>query len=126
MDLSTKQLSIVYWENLSTNLTQHERFLGFSRKSSCQSSIPPCLPIRTPVFVKRHTQGSKSDNKREHLIILQNNQFSADDQYQSGHRGRVSITDVALTGSLGSKANNWATYRVRRPPPYLNPYYQWG
>ncbi|KAI0987380.1 hypothetical protein GJ496_008111 [Pomphorhynchus laevis] len=100
-DLRTKQLPVVYWENslqgalltthallrTATNLTPNERFLGFSRKSSCQSSIPPCLPIGTSVIVKRHNQGSK----------FENNQFSANVQYQSGHWGRVSITDLAPT-----------------------------
>ncbi|KAI0980171.1 hypothetical protein GJ496_009257 [Pomphorhynchus laevis] len=153
----------------ATNLAPHERFLGFPRKSSCQSSIPLCLPIGTSVFVKRHNQGYKFDN-------------NAYVQYQIRHRGRVSTTYVAPTGSLGSKTNNWATddytineepetqsgteedsiinreniklhqqykdhvptvendvegevteenqssrlNRVRRPPPYLDRYYQWG
>ncbi|KAI0990180.1 hypothetical protein GJ496_003791 [Pomphorhynchus laevis] len=91
---------------------------GFSRKSSCQSSIPPCLPMGISVFVKRHNQSSKFDNKCEHAIIPQNNQFNAGVQYQSRYRGRVSITDVAPTGSLGSKTNNWATddYTINEEP----------
>ncbi|KAK3720969.1 hypothetical protein QZH41_006538 [Actinostola sp. cb2023] len=95
MSLKSNNLPIEHWQDVlpdvlhsvrsllctATNETPHERFLGFSRRSSAGSSVPTWLATPGPIYVKRNVRNSKTDPLVDEAELLQANPHYAHVRY---------------------------------------------
>ena len=79
----------------ATNETPHERFLGFTRRSSMGSSIPSWLTEPGPVYVKRNVRHSKFEPLVDEADVLQVNPHYAHIRYPDGRETTVSTRNLA-------------------------------
>ncbi|KAK3726270.1 hypothetical protein QZH41_003048 [Actinostola sp. cb2023] len=98
MSLKSNNLPIEHWQDVlpdvlhsvrsllctATNETPHERFLGFSRRSSAGSSVPTWLATPGPIYVKRNVRNSKTDPLVDEAELLQANPHYAHVRYPDG------------------------------------------
>ena len=112
MCLKSKNLPIKYWQNAlpdelhstrsllctATNETPHERFLGFSRRSSSGSSVPSWLTTPGPVFIKRQVRTSKTDPLVDEVELLQANPHYAHVRSPDGRETTVATKQLAPRG----------------------------
>ena len=82
----------------ATNVTPHERFLGFPRRSSAGSSIPSWLIESDSVYVKRNVRNSKFDPLVDEAEVLQVNPNYAHIRYPDGRETTVSTRSLAPQG----------------------------
>ena len=85
MSLKSKNLPLKNWQDVlpdvlhslrsllctATNETPHERFFGFSRRSSAGASIPTWISTPGPVYIKREVCTSKMDPLVDEVELLQ-------------------------------------------------------
>ena len=128
MCLKSKNLPIKYWQNAlpdelhstrsllctATNETPHERFLGFSRRSSSGSSVPSWLTTPGPVFIKRQVRTSKTDPLVDEVELLQANPHYAHVRYPDGRETTEATKQLAPRGQEMSHSPS-------QPEPGLNP-----
>ena len=80
---------------VATNMTPHERFFNFQRRSCTGTFLPTWLTNRDKVFVRRFVRNSKSDPLVDEVELINVNPTYADVRYSSGHKATVSIRDFA-------------------------------
>ena len=81
-----------------TNVTPHERFLGFDRRSMLGISTPCWLSCPGPVLLKRHVRSSKYDPYIDEVELIHATPSYARVRMQSGREATVSLRDIALVG----------------------------
>ena len=122
MSLKSKKLPIKNWQDVlpdvlhsvrsllctATNETPHERFFGFSRRSSSGASIPTWLATPGPVYIKRQLRTSKMDPLVDEVELLQANPHYAYVHYADGRETTVATKHLAPKGH---------TEVVQPPPP---------
>ena len=112
MCLKSKNMPLKYWQEslpdvlhsarsllcTATNETPHERFFGFTRRSSSGPSIPAWLSTPGPVLVKRHVRSSKTDPLVEECELLEANSHYAHVRYSDGRETTVATKHLAPRG----------------------------
>jgi transposase InsO family protein len=83
----------------TTNSTPHERFLGFSRRSS-GISIPTWLSAPGTVLLKRHVRHNKTDPLVDEVELIQANPQYAHIKHANGREATVSIKHLAPRGDV--------------------------
>lgn len=78
----------------STNVTPHDRFLGFPRRSNSGYSLPDWL-LGGPAFIKNYHRTSKSDPLVEPVQIVSATPHFAKVRYSDGRESTVSTSDLA-------------------------------
>ena len=110
--LKSKNLPLKNWQDVlrdvlhsvrsllctATNETPHERFFGFSRRSSTGASIPTWLASPGPVYIKRQVRTSKMDPLVDEVELLQANLHYAHVRYPDGRETTVATKHLALKG----------------------------
>ena len=81
-----------------TNVTPHERFLGFDRRSMLGISTPSWLSCPGPVSLKRHVRSSKYDPYVDEVELIHATPSYARARMQSGREATVSLRDIAPVG----------------------------
>ena len=122
--LKSKNLPVKYWQDVladalhsvrsllctATNETPHERFFGFSQRSTVGSSIPSWLLQPGPVLIKRQVRSSKQNPLVDEVELLQANPHYAHVRYPDGRETTVAIKHLAPRGQemtcQPSKARN--------------------
>ena len=84
--------------DVSTNETPHERFFGFSRRSSTGASIPTWLASPGPVSIKRQVRTSKMDPLVDEVELLQANPHYVHVRYPDGRETTVATKHLAPKG----------------------------
>ena len=82
----------------ATNETPHERFFGFSRRSSTGASIPTWQASPGPVYIKRQVRTSKMDPLVDEVELLQANPHYAHVRYPDGRETTVATKHLAPKG----------------------------
>ena len=112
MSLKSNNLPIEHWQLVlpdvlhsvrsllctATNETPHERFRGFSRRSSTGSSIPSWLAENSSVYVKRNVRHSKFDPLVDEVDVLRVNPHYAHIRFSDGRKTTVSTKILAPRG----------------------------
>ena len=107
--LKSKNLPLKNWQDVlpdvlhsvrsllctATNETPHERFFGFSRRSSAGASIPTWLATPGPVYIKRQVCTSKMDPLVDEVELLQANPHYAHVRYPDGKETTVATKHLA-------------------------------
>lgn len=110
--LKSKNLPLKNWQDVlpdvlhsvrsllctATNETPHERFFGFSRRSSTGASIPTWLASPGPVYIKRQVRTSKMDPLVDEVELLQANPHYAHVRYPDGRETTVATKHLAPKG----------------------------
>ena len=114
MSLKSKNLPLRNWQDVlpdvlhsvrsllctATNETPHERFFGFSRRSSAGASIPTWLATPGPLYIKRQVRTSKMDPLVEEVELLQANPHYAHVRYPDGRETTVATKHLAPKGQV--------------------------
>ena len=114
MSLKSKNLPLKNWQDVlpdvlhsvrsllctATNETPHERFFGFSRRSSAGASIPTWLASPGPVYIKRQVRTSKMDPLVDEVELLQANPHYAHVRYPDGRETTVATKHLAPKGHM--------------------------
>ena len=114
MSLKPKNLPLKNWKDVlpdvlhsvrsllcaATNETPHERFFGFSRRSSAGASIPTWLATPGPVYIKRQVRTSKMDPLVDEVELLQANPHFAHVHYPDGRETTVATKHIAPKGHM--------------------------
>lgn len=114
MSLKSKNLPFKNWQDVlpdvlhsvrsllctATNETPHERFFGFSRRSSAGASIPTWLATPGPVYIKRQVRTSKMDPLVDEVELLQANPHYAHVRYPDGRETTVATKHLAPKGHM--------------------------
>ena len=114
MSLKSKNLPLKNWQDVlpdvlhsvrsllctATNETPHERFFGFSRRSSAGASIPTWLATPGPVYIKRQVRTSKMDPLVDEVELLQANPHYGHVRYPDGRETTVATKHLAPKGQL--------------------------
>ena len=79
----------------ATNTTPHERFFGFSRRSSSGSSLPSWLMTPGPVLLRRFVRTNKNDPLVDQVELLDVNPTYANIRHKDGRETTVSVRDLA-------------------------------
>lgn len=79
----------------ATNCTPHERFLGFSRRSTSGISIPTWLSTPGAVLLKRHVRQNKTDPLVDEVELLEATPHYAYIKYPDGRETTVSTRHLA-------------------------------
>ncbi|XP_076033006.1 uncharacterized protein LOC143020468 [Oratosquilla oratoria] len=79
----------------STNVTPHERFFGFPRRSSSGSSLPSWLMTPGPVLLRRFVRANKNEPLVDQVELLDVNPTYANIRHQDGRESTVSVRDLA-------------------------------
>ena len=109
MSLKSKNLPLKNWQGVlsdvlhsvrsllctATNETPHERFFGFSRRSSAGASIPTWLATPGPVYIKRQVRTSKMDPLMDEVELLQASPHYAHVRYPDGREMTVATKHLA-------------------------------
>ena len=100
--LKNRNLPVSEWESVlpqvlhsirsllctATNVTPHERFLRFQRRSAVGIAVPSWLSSPGPILVKLHVRGSKYEPLVEEADNPCHSQFHV--RFQNGHETKVS------------------------------------
>lgn len=78
----------------ATNMTPHERFFGFERRSAYGASLPSWMSPG-PVLVKRFVRPNSSSPLVERVELLDVNPTYANIRYPNGRETSVSLRDLA-------------------------------
>ena len=114
MSLKSKNLPLKNWQDVlsdvlhsvcsllctATNETPHERFSGFSRRSSAGASIPTWLATPGPVYIKRQVCTSKMDPLVDEVELLQASPHYAHVRYPDGRETTVATKHLAPKGQV--------------------------
>ena len=76
-------------------VTPHERFFGFSRRSSTGASISTWLASPGPVYIKRQVRTSKMDPLVHEVELLQANPHYAHERYPDGRETTIATKHLA-------------------------------
>ena len=112
MDLKTKGWPMSMWQIVlpnvlhsirsllctATNVTPHERLLGFARRSGTGASLPTWLSSPGPVLLRRWVRKSKQEPLVDEVELLEANTQYAHIRHASGKVDTVSIRDLAPAG----------------------------
>ena len=79
----------------ATNVTSHERFLGFQRHSAVGIAVPSWLSSPGPILVKQHVCSSKYESLVEEADLIHATPSYAHVRFRNGHETKVSLRDVA-------------------------------
>ena len=110
--LHTKGLPLEQWEcvfldalhsirsllSTATNVTPHERFLCFQRRSTTGKAIPTWLATPGPVLLRRFVRQSKSEPLVDEVELVEANPHYAHIKFPNGREDTVSIRDLAPIG----------------------------
>ena len=102
----------------ATNVTPHERFFSYQRRSVCGQSVPTWLTDSDKVFVRRHAKNSKFDPCVEEADLIEANPQYAHVRFSNGRETTVSIKDLAPCGKLPCRTDEVETI-VRNTDPAL-------
>ena len=94
--------------DVSTNETPHERFFGFSRRSSTGASIPTWLASPGPVYIKRQVRTSKMDPLVDEVELLQANPHYVHVRYPDGRETTVATKHLASSRTCSSGSRELA------------------
>ena len=86
----------------ATNMTPHERFFGFERRSAYGTSLPSWMSPG-PVLVKRFVRPNSSTPLVERVELLDVNPTYANIRYPNGRETSVSLRDLAPYPSSGNE-----------------------
>jgi hypothetical protein len=114
MDLRTKGWPMSMWQVVlpnvmhsirtllctATNVTPHERLLGFPRRSGTGASVPTWLSSPGPVLLRRWVRKSKQEPLVDEVELLEANVQYAHIRHASGREDTVSIRDLAPVGDV--------------------------
>ena len=81
-----------------TDVTPHERFLAFDRRSMLGISTPSWLSCPGPVLLKRHVRSGKYDPYVDEVELIHATSSYARVRMQSGREATVSLRDIAPVG----------------------------
>ena len=81
-----------------TNVTPHERFLGFDRRFMLGISTPSWLSCPGPVLLKRHVRSSTYDPYVDEVELIHAIPSYARVRMQSGREATMSLRDIAPVG----------------------------
>ena len=109
LSLKSHNLQITEWElvlpevlhslrsliNTTINVTPHELFFGFSRRSVCGTSSPAWLKPGNPVFLCKFVHQSIADPLVEKVDLVHVNPSYAFIKYNDGRESSVSLRDLA-------------------------------
>ena len=107
--LKSKNLQTCHWESVlqsalhgirsllctATNETPHQRFFGFTRRSSFGTSLPGWLTEPGPVLLRNFNRSSKFDSKVCQVHLEEANPLYARVRFSNGREGSVSVRDLA-------------------------------
>ena len=79
----------------STNITPHERFLSFPRRSMLGKSLPSWLTTPGPVFLRRFVRASKNESICDEVELLKANPNFVQIRYPDGRESTVALKDLA-------------------------------
>ena len=79
----------------ATNVTPHERFFGFTRRSSSGNSLPSWLMAPGPVLLRRFVRANKNEPLVDQVELLDVNPTYASIRHQDGRESTVSLHDLA-------------------------------
>ena len=79
----------------ATNVTPHERFFGFPRRSSSGSSLPSWIMTPGPVLLRRFVRANKKEPLVDQVELLDANPTYAHIRHQDGRESTVSVRDLA-------------------------------
>ena len=82
----------------ATNVTPHERFMSFQRRSMLGVSVPTWLISPGPVMLKRHVRSSKYDTDVEKVELIHATPSYARVKFSNGREATVSLRDIAPVG----------------------------
>ena len=84
----------------ATNVTPHERLLGFPRRSGTGTALPTWLATPGPVLLRRYVRASKQEPLVDEVELLEANTHYAHVRHGSGRETTVSIRDLAPFGEV--------------------------
>ena len=90
----------------STNMTPHERFLGFSRRSATGNVLPTWLLEKEKVLLRKHVRPSKYDPLGDEVDIVETNPSYAQVRLPNGKLKTVSLRDLAPLPVTDTKTKN--------------------
>ena len=116
MDLKSKGWPLSLWQIVlpnvlhsirsllctSTNMTPHERLLGFPRRSGTGTSLPTWLSSPGPVLLRRWVRRSKQEPLVDEVELLEANIQYAHIRHADGREDTVSIKDLAPPGKVSN------------------------
>ena len=80
---------------VATNVTPHERFFSYQRRSSTGCSLPSGLTNSREAYLKRFVRLSKNDPLVDEVELIHINSTCANVRYCNGREATVSIRDLA-------------------------------
>ena len=81
----------------ATNSTPHERFSGFSRRSTSGVSLPTWLSTPGPILLKKHVRANKYDPLVNEVELLETTPNYAHIRHPDGRESIVSLKHLAPT-----------------------------
>ena len=84
----------------ATNVTPHERLLGFPRRSGTGTSLPTWLATPGPVLLRKYVRRSKQDPLVDEVELIEANTNYAHVRHANGREDTVSIRDLAPFGEV--------------------------
>ena len=126
MDLHSKGLPQSMWQEVlpnvlhairtllctATNVTPHERLLGFPRRSGTGTSLPTWLTTPGPVLLCRYVRRSKQEPLVDEVELLEANAQYAFVRHENGREDTVSIRDLAPAARVDGEAEGINTDSV--------------
>ena len=94
----------------ATNVTPHERLLGFPRRAGTGTSLPTWLTTPGPVLLRKWVRTSKQDPLVDEVELIEANAQYAHVRHASGREDTVSIRDLAPFGevhTVGDVGETW-------------------
>ena len=109
LNLKSRNLDDKHWElvlpqtlhsirsmlSTATNVTPHERFFNFHRRSTHGNSLPAWLMTPGSVLLRRFVRNSKNDPFVDQVELLECNPMYANIKYADGRESTVSVKDLA-------------------------------
>ena len=117
MDLKSRGLPQSLWQEVlcnvmhsirsllctATNVTPHERLLGFPRRAGTGTSLPTWLATLGPVLLHRYVRHSKQEPLVDEVDLIEANVQYAHIRHANGREDTVSIRDLAPFGDVSIK-----------------------
>jgi len=111
---ANRKCPISHWEELlpeslyairtllctATNVTPHERFLPFQRRSSAGTSLPSWLSKPGTVLLRRFVRHNKNDPLTNEVELIEANPHYALVRHSDGKESTVSLRDLAPAGDV--------------------------
>ena len=107
----------------ATNVTPHERFFSFNRRSESGTTLPSWLTTPGPVLMKNNVRHSKFDPLVEEVTLLESNPQYALIRRNDGKESTVSIRQLAPRGDSSILVHEAvpAEGQVPEPNPSVEP-----